>query len=328
MIRYNPVLIGHPYARWIVYSLAAVVISFYVIRQSDSAQPYNGFDVSDSLIPVERILVGGPERDGIPAIDAPHFIAGKEVGFLQDQDRVLGLELEGAARAYPVRILNYHEIVNDHIGGRSVTITWCPLCGSGMAFVADVNNRRMHFGVSGLLYNSDMLLYDRATHSLWSQLMRQAISGPLKGQKLDMLALQQTTWLEWRNKHPSGQVLSKQTGYRRDYSQNPYRGYAQSESVFFSVDHRSGLYHPKERVIGLEIAGHFKAYPFIELSRHQGELVDHMGILQFRVIFDPQHNSGKVVRLDGTEIPTVISYWFAWYAFHPQTDVFRAIIEQ
>jgi hypothetical protein len=328
MMRYNPVLLAHPYARWIVYALAAILAAPYIIRLGNSARPYNGFDVSDSLIPVEQILLGGPERDGIPAIDAPHFISNKEVDFLQDQDRVLGLVFEGAERAYPVNILNYHEIVNDHIGDQSVTITWCPLCGSGMAFVADVNNRRMRFGVSGLLYNSDMLLYDRATHSLWSQLMHQAISGPLKGQKLEMLTLQQTSWIDWRNKHPSGQVLSRKTGYRRDYTSDPYPGYAQSESVFFSVNHRSRLYHAKERVIGVEIDGHFKAYPFIELSRHKGELVDHVGSNMVRVIFEPEHDSGRVVRPDGTEIPTVISYWFAWYAFHPQTDVFRATKEQ
>jgi hypothetical protein len=150
----------------------------------------NGFDVNNGLITVELILPCGPERNGIPAIDAAHFISNKEVDFLQQQDRVLGLELQGAARAYPASILNYHEIVDDHIGDQALKVTLCPLCVSGMVFVADINNRRMRFGVSGLLYNSAMLLYDRAINSMWSQLMKQAISGLQKGDTAEMLALQ------------------------------------------------------------------------------------------------------------------------------------------
>ncbi len=323
-MRINPVLTERTYARWIVYALLIIVVLVNFVRLGNSARPYNGFDVSDSLIPVERIMHGGPERDGIPAIDDPHFINNSDADFLHEQDRVLGLELHGMQRAYPVRILNYHEIVNDLVGARSVTITWCPLCGSGMAFVADVENRRMQFGVSGLLYNSDMLLYDRSTYSLWSQLMHQAISGPLKGKRLAMLPLQLTSWSDWQTRHPSGQVLSTQTGFRRDYSRDPYPGYAQGESLIFAVDNMSRAYHPKEQVIGVEIDGHFKAYPFIELSRHQGELLDHVGGSNIRVIFDPRHRSARVFRVDGSEIAAVISYWFAWYAFHPDTDVFRA----
>lgn len=323
-MRWNPKLITAPYAHVLFYVIAGLLILPQISELVHSASPYNGFDVSDSLVPASRIYHGGPPRDGIPAIDQPDFIAVDDVKFLQGQDRVLGLDLYGAQRAYPVRILDYHEIVNDRIGEISITITWCPLCGSGMAFAADLEKKRLHFGVSGLLYNSDMLLYDRNSHSLWSQLMGQAISGPLKGSRLRMLPLQQTSWADWRRRYPNSQVLSTDTGYYRDYSRSPYPGYSQSETMYFPVDYSSRRYHPKEQVIGLELDGHFKAYPFSELSKHGEELLDEVAGKKLRVIFQSQHGTGKVMMAEGKEIPTVISYWFAWYTFHPDTAVFRA----
>jgi len=141
----------------------------------------NGFDLSGALIPVRDIESGGPPRDGIPSIDDPRFVGASKASFLAPEDRVLGVAIEGEAKAYPVAILNWHEIVNDRSLDQNFVVTYCPLCGSGMVFVADVGERALSFGVSGLLYNSDMLLYDRNTESLWSQLLAKAVSGPLKG---------------------------------------------------------------------------------------------------------------------------------------------------
>jgi len=163
------------------------VLIFSLIRNLSAAEINNGFDLSDPLIPSEEILHGQPPRDGIPAIDHPCFITAKHVKFLKKQDRILGIERNGILKTYPIRILDYHEIVNDQFGKEAIVFTYYPLCGTGMAFKATVSGINLNFGVSGLLYNSDVLLYDRNTRSLWSQIKSQAISGTLKGKRLTQM---------------------------------------------------------------------------------------------------------------------------------------------
>ena len=145
----------------------------------------NGFDLSNASIPIEKILHGGPPRDGIPALDDPKFVNANHADFIQAGDRVLGVARNGIAKAYPINILNWHEIVNDQFGDEGIAVTFCPLCGTGMAFKADIQGKIRDFGVSGLLYNSDVLLYDRDSESLWSQIAREAVSGPLLGTSLE-----------------------------------------------------------------------------------------------------------------------------------------------
>jgi hypothetical protein len=286
--------------------------------------PYNGFDLSAAAIPADEIHLGGPPRDGIPAIDHPLFVTADQAGFLDVRAPVLGLELKGEARAYPVAIMNWHEIVNDQIGGRPVSVTFCPLCGSGIAFAAEAGGRALDFGVSGLLYNSDMLLYDRQTESLWSQLMGRAVSGSLKGTRLSSIPLEHTSWADWRTRHPNTLVLSRETGYRRDYDRDPYAGYETEKGLYFPVAKRDPRYHPKERVLGLELEGRFKAYPFAELSQTTGEVRDKLAGRDILIRFDPAHRSARAFDATGKPLPAVTSFWFAWYAFHPDTRVYQA----
>ena len=182
-----------------------------------NAESKNGFDLSDSLIPAEKIKHGGPPKDGIPAIDNPKFIRADEVDFIKPKDRVIGVFRDGVAKAYPIRILNWHEVVNDTIGKHPIVVTYCPLCGTGMVFSTKTADGRMRFGVSGLLYNSDVLLYDRPTHSLWSQILGKAIAGPLKGLSIDMLPAAHTTWRDWKRRYPETLVLTTDTGFKRNY---------------------------------------------------------------------------------------------------------------
>lgn len=184
--------------------------------QCASARQLNGFDVSNATIPVEEIRSGGPPRDGIPSIDHPKIEPAPEVNFLRDDDIVIGVEHKGEARAYPLRILVWHEIVNDVIADKPVTVTYCPLCGTAMVFDATVDGRQRSFGVSGLLFNSDVLMYDRETNSLWSQLGMRAVSGPAVGKTLTWLPSERLTWKAWRTAHPNGEVLSPDTGHRRN----------------------------------------------------------------------------------------------------------------
>jgi len=176
----------------------------------------SGFDTSRHSIPVDEIFSGGPKKDGIPALSQPEFVAANKADiFMKDDDRVLGLARNGQVKAYPVKILNWHEIVNDTIGKQGVVVTFCPLCGTGMVFDGKINGKNLTFGVSGLLYQSDMLLYDRATDSLWSQIKGEAVTGPLMGARLKLLSSTQTTWAQWKKNHPETLVLSQKTGYKR-----------------------------------------------------------------------------------------------------------------
>ncbi|TVQ93262.1 MAG: DUF3179 domain-containing protein [Chromatiaceae bacterium] len=286
----------------------------------------NGFDLTGSLVPAAEIHPGGPVRDGIPSIDRPRFVGPTAADFLRGGDEVLGLQVGNEARAYPIRILNWHEIVNDEIGGQQVAVTFCPLCGTGVAFVAeDRRGRPLTFGVSGLLYNSDVLLYDRQSESLWSQIMKQAISGPRRGERLRARPLTHTTWHAWRRAHPETLVLSTETGFRRDYSQLPYAGYETEHGLYFPVSARSNRYHPKERVLGLRVDTEYKAYPFAELSRTTGEVRDRIGGEEILVRYDRAANSASAFSADGRhQLPAMTAFWFAWYAFHPETGVFVA----
>lgn len=295
-----------------------------VTAQTVSADTVNGFDLSNTSIPQDEIHHGGPPKDGIPAIDEPKFVKSGAAGFLAPEDRVMGMTHNGVAKAYPVKILNYHEVVNDDFNGEEVVVTYCPLCGTGMAFSAGIGGRSTSFGVSGLLYNSDVLLYDRESESLWSQIMGEAVSGPMVGTRLEHLPASYTTWRDWSTRHPDTLVLSMDTGYNRDYSRSPYAGYEDSNQVWFPVANRDGRYHAKELVIGLELDGHVKAYPFAELSRHDTPFRDEVAGRHLTVHFDTRNRTGRVLDETGDEIPTVIAFWFAWTAFHPESDVFEA----
>ena len=304
----------------------AVGISFLVVAMvSSAAIRMNGFVIDDdSLIPARDIHSGGPPKDGIPAIEKPEFSPRGKGEQIDPDDRVLGLIHQGTAKAYPISIMNWHEIVNDRFGEEPVVVTYCPLCGSGVAYLARVKGMEVSFGVSGLLYNSDVLLYDRQTESLWSQIMSRSVSGPMKGTRLKMLALTHTNWADWKASHPDTLLLSRQTGFRRDYDKDPYSGYENSSGTWFPVKKKDPRFHPKERVLGVELDGLFKAYPFSELSKTSGAVTDTVAGQVVTLVYNEKADSARIVGSDNREIPAITSFWFAWYAFHPETEVYRA----
>lgn len=306
--------------------LLTVLLGVAVIQFSSIANSGNGFDISNAVIPQDEILRGGPPKDGIPAISEPTLIEAAQADFLKADDRIVGIRIGGIARAYPISILNWHEIVNDKIKDQSYAITYCPLCGTAVAFDANIDGRVTEFGVSGLLYNSDVLLYDRDTESLWSQISSRSVAGKHVGKKLRRLPISHTSWQDWLEKNPQTLVLSDQTGYSRDYSRNPYAGYETSRTLFFKVNNRApDTYHPKELVVGLEFDGVFKAYPFIELEKNgESSFVDHIKGNQITVNWDQANRAVSILNGDGQEIAGIQGFWFAWFAFHPDTEVFRA----
>jgi hypothetical protein len=282
-----------------------------------------GFDTSRSSIPVGEILSGGPPKDGIPALLRPRFVTAGEAAFLEPDDRVVGIARDGTAKAYPLRILNWHEVVNDEIGSAAVVVTYCPLTASAVAYDRDVNGEALTFGVSGRLYQSNVLLYDHRTESLWSQLRQEAVTGPQTGARLRALPSLLTSWAAWRREHPGTLVLSPETGYRRDYSRNPYASYERSPGIMFPPKRHDPRLPVKERVLGLEIGGQAKAYGLADLAA-AGTLDDDVGGVAVRVEYDAASETVRVVgRAEGNLLPATTVYWFAWSAFHPETELWH-----
>ncbi len=284
---------------------------------------FAAFSFSKHSIPLDEIHSGGPPKDGIPALFDPVFIPAAKAGYLQPEDRVLGISLNGEAKAYPIRILNWHELVNDHVGGEQVLVSYCPLCGTGMIFNASINGKRFLFGVSGKLYNSDVLFYDKETESLWSQIKMEAVTGAMTGTKLKFLFAENTTWEAWKMKNPDTKVLSLDTGFDRDYSRNPYQGYGKTQKIYFPVSHEDSRLARKDWVLGTILNGHVKAYPFEELRQYPdpGPIQDTLGGEIIFIFYDPRSQSAFVTDNAGKDIPSVQAYWFAWAAFYPNTKL-------
>ena len=206
-------------------------------------------------------------RDAIPAIDEPRFLGLDEASeWLAPEAPVIAFERNGEARAYPLEILTWHEIVNDVVGGEPVIVTYCPLCNSAIAFSRLVDGEERTFGVSGSLRRSDLIMYDRETETLWQQLTGEAIVGHDTGTVLDFLPAQLVSFEEFAAAFTDGMVLSRETGYGRNYGANPYPLYDGTSRTFFPVGEFSDQLSAKERVLALEIGGETAAFPFSALS--------------------------------------------------------------
>lgn len=212
---------------------------------------------------------GGPGKDGIPAIDHPKFIPVADATFLDDREPVLALDINGDARAYPVQILIWHELANDVVGGTPVAVSYCPLCNSSVVFDRTVQGQVYDFGVSGLLRNSDLVMYDRQTESWWQQITGEAVVGVFTGMHLNVLASNTISFADFRDAYPSGHVMSRDTGFQRDYGRNPYQSYDSSGNQPFLFDGElDDRLDPVERVVTVEFGTEAVAYPFSRLADH------------------------------------------------------------
>ncbi len=228
-------------------------------------------DFARATVPASEFDNGGPGKDGIPAIEHPQFVPVAQATFLDPREPVIAFGLNGDVRAYPVEILVWHELVDDVVGGEPVLVSYCPLCNSAVVFKRTLNGTVYDFGVSGLLRNSDMVMFDRQTESWWQQITGEALVGSLAGSKLAFLPAETISFADFRTAHPDGTVLSRDTGYSRDYGRNPYVSYddPNSETGTFlyhgPVDHRLSVV---ERVVALDLNGDAVAYPFSRLQGH------------------------------------------------------------
>lgn len=280
------------------------------------------FDLSNATVPREEIHSGGPPKDGIPALTTPKFITADQAGYLQPEDRIIGVIINEKARAYPLRILNYHEIVNDTLAETPIAVTYCPLCDSAAVFDRRTPVGEREFGVSGLLYNSNVLMYDRKgqPESLWSQVKTQGISGTGADKPLKALPLELTTWNDWRKRHPETQVLSSDTGHSRDYRRSPYENYFRTPQLMFPAKPTSNRLPPKTPVLGIWTGNERRAYPISIFSAQRTRIEDQIDGKKLVLEFDPDVKSVRVVEAEDG-LSWLYSFWFAWFALHPDTQV-------
>ena len=285
------------------------------------------FELSQAIIPKDEIRNGGPGKDGIPALINPRTIAAEAAMTLKPQDRVVGVLVNGESRAYPVSILTWHEVINDTVGGQPVAVTYCPLCDSAAVFNRNTSAGVKEFGVSGLLYNSNVLMFDRGgqPEGLWSQLGAKAVSGPAAPLSLETLPVELTTWEDWRARHPQTVVLSARTGFPRNYRHNPYAGYFDRPGLMFPVRPLSDRLPAKAKVLGVWTReGRATAYPLSAFSHENRarEFKDRVGDRSVTLHYDPKAKGLRIVAADAG-VSWMYSLWFAWYAFHPKTIVFE-----
>ncbi|MDP7180572.1 MAG: DUF3179 domain-containing protein [Candidatus Woesearchaeota archaeon] len=271
------------------------------------------------IVDPKKILSGGPPKDGIPSIDNPKFITVDEADkLIQDNELVLAMIHKGVKRVYPLQILVWHEIVNDFIAGDPILITYCPLCGSGIAYERKIDGETVEFGTSGKLYNSNLVMYDRETNSYWSQIDGLAIVGELTGKELKEVSIDTVTWGDWKSAHPDSEVLSQDTGFNRAYGRDPYGSYYEDSFLFFPVENEDNRIHAKTVIFGIEVNGVHKAYREDDLIK-EGEIEDTVAGVSLTV----ERDNAGIVKITNTESEEEIvkerDFWFAWYAFHPNT---------
>jgi hypothetical protein len=266
-------------------------------------------------IRLEEIVWGGVRKDGIPALVNPKLVPPVEAAYLTDDELVFGVEINGDARAYPLRILDWHEMFNDVVGGVPVALAYCTLCGSGILYDTRVPGRDepFEFGSSGFLYRSNKLMYDQQTHSLWNQFTGKPVVGPLTGSGIELQALPVTitSWQDWRTRHPDTKVLSLDTGYDRDYTPGkPYGEYFASKDVMFPVIIDDDRLAPKDYVFALRGPGE-KAWSLasFEGGKVINDEVDGQAVV---LIGNAATHSVRAYRSDGqrfegTDDPAVVS---------------------
>lgn len=338
-----PIPLRHGVAR--IAAIAAVL-----------AMAFAGSAYGDDLFDRRGVTYNVVPRDAIPALTLPEYVATPQATYLHNDDRLIIVHYAGTDTAYPTRVLDHHEIVNDLVNGQPLLVTYCPLCGSAAAFIPYVDGTLYVFGVSGSLYQSDLLMYDRQTDSLWDQITGTAVTGRAAGTRLKPYPVAYDSWKHWRTAYPDGRVLALPNRWRQrfgDYATSPYLGYDSFQELWFYVSRLDKRLPNKTRILGVEVLGAFKAYPEDRLSSSQ-VLHDHVGATPIAFIVDREHSrvgafdetrhhfelkNGTIVadgiawtwdgdtlthRTDREESYSVVpTYWFAWGAIHPKTDIYR-----
>jgi hypothetical protein len=284
-------------------------------------EPLNGFAIDLENPNRAHIRTGGPARDAIHSVDAPEFAPSAEASWAPPPVGAIGVAIDGEARAYPVHLMEYHQIVNDSLAGVPIAVTYDPLTGIAMVWRRKVDDRVLEFGVSGLLYREQFLLYDRETGSLWAQYEGVAVAGPLAGKKLERVPSRQEPVGAWLRRHPDAVILKRPARMKIDYRHSPFEEYWVSKSVPVPVRASDERYHPKELVLGVEAAGKHRAYLGSILTAEGGRIVDTFEGHRLRIAYDPNVGIFMYEAPDGLTVTD--AYWFAWKSLHPDTEIWH-----
>lgn len=225
-------------------------------------------DFAHSAVPLDELEPGGPPRDGIPPIDHPRFAPATDIDWLAADAPVIAVQGEHSARAYPLEILIWHEIVNDTLEGRPLAGTFCPLCNAALVFDRRVDGEVLDFGTTGWLRMSDLLMYDRQSESWWQQFTGSALIGARRGQQLRQIPAQIIGFADFRAAWPRGDVLTRQTGHRRPYGKNPYAGYDSMRANPLQPARDDPRLAPMQRLLAVQVGAHTRAYAFADIDRH------------------------------------------------------------
>ena len=304
-------------------------------------------------VPLHEVVWGGVAAvDGIPPLDHPEMILAQEADYLGANELVFGVALNGDVRAYPYRFMDWHEMLNDTVGGRGVSLAYCTLCSSGILYDTNLPQGVVKFGSSGLLYRSNKLMFDDETKSLWNQFTGEPAVGKLVGSglKLEVLPLTTTTWHEWRTIHPDTKVMHPETGFIRDYSPGqPYGRYFRDRALMFPSPDDENALAQKALVFGLRVSGSAKAWP-LKSFRRGAVIHDQLGALNVVLVGSEKNRDVRAYRsdemrfehqvgtklIDGsgrewqitesalvgplgqrlTRLPGHLGYWFAWHNYY------------
>lgn len=344
----------------LIFGLSLLTLSLGC--KEDSPPPVDFDPQSQWLLPLDDIIDPGVGKDGIPSIDSPQFSPPSEINPFFDGDLVLGIEVDGELRAYPIPMLNWHEIVNDTINGLPIAITYCPLTGTGIGWLRNIGTRHITFGVSGLLYKSNLMPYDRLTNSTWSQQQLRCVHGHRKGEVPETRTLVMSSFRTWKQSFPNSKIMNANTGFDRRYAEYPYGFYlTDHDLLYFPVQPLDSRLPAKEWVLGVIMDQGTKAYRFNEAADGIEIIQDQIGEQELIVVRSKKHDFIHAYLPDGQAsfqpiqdaLPAIMEdalgnrydllgrvisgpnmgqklqmpvammgFWFSWGAFYPDIEIF------
>ena len=297
--------------------------AFHQVNRRGSVDLAKTYNLGNMQIPRDEIHTLLP-RDAIPSLTDPKMVSVKESGWIQPDDRIIEITLDDTTVGVPINILNYHEVVNLTLAGHPIAATFCPLCDSASVISRRVTRHAkdgstkdevLEFGISGALYNSNVLMYDRTDMGLWSQLGMEAVSGPLAGTRLEHYPIRIVSWAHFTKEHPTAQVLSKDTGYTRDYTRSPYGGFLTSPNLLVPVKGIGDKLPKKTLGLGIFAMGESVFIP--------GDVIgDGFSYKTPAGVVRARRSDAGIEVVDAPEgVLTAQAFYYSWSAFHPDTEV-------
>ena len=290
-------------------------------KESMKDQLLKLYDLSNPKVDIDKILAPGVPQDGIPPLTDPERVSVASAEYPSPMGRVIEVKINGQAVAYPIGILNFHEIANDTVGGEPIAATYCPLCDSASVISRSLEfegeTLTLEFGVSGFLYNSNVMMYEKTTNGLWSQVLMEAVTGPHSGMSVKHYPARVISFAEFKTKHPKGEVLTTNTGHARPYGQNPYQGYFDDPDKLFGDFEFSDERLPHKALgMGVVVGNDSYFVPKsaageepITFTTSKGEVVIKADDAGMQVVSTPE----------GAK--TIQTFWHSWAAFHPDTEI-------